>query len=67
MKAVPTDAMQEGRKANETGKPFTACPYTATQPTRASLWQQGWDDAQIDREVWEGEGNYRARNFGEAA
>ena len=54
-----------GRKANEDGFKREANPCAYIQagkfcPAARDQWFAGWDDAQIDREIWEDENHRRA-------
>lgn len=54
MEQAPTN----GREANEQGFYERDCPFPMDS-CEADQWRQDWNDAQIDRELWEDE-NFRA-------
>lgn len=52
------DAQDDGREANEQGRPATDNPHRAG--TRLHMaWSDGWDSAQTVREQWEADNHAR--------
>jgi ribosome modulation factor len=59
MNKLDLNFMEAGRRANEAGNPRSDC-HLAEGTVARNSWLQGWDDAQIDRELWEDENFHRA-------
>jgi hypothetical protein len=60
-------AFEEGAQANERGELSPVNPYDDTGGPLRAGWRDGFASAQKARDEWEGDLQWRARNFGEAA
>lgn len=58
-----SNAPTSGREANEQGFYLRDCPFdesTYESAAAAAQWRSDWNDAQIDREIWEDDNYHRA-------
>jgi ribosome modulation factor len=53
------NAPNNGREANERGFYLHECPLF-NDPSKRDQWVSDWNDAQIDREIWEDANHERA-------